>query len=524
LAIALLAAAVAPAGATAFGPLSGFGSFGEGAGQISQPVGIAIGADGTTYVSDFGNSRIDVFNSQGAFLFAFGKGVNPQGGNTCTALTGCRAGAGDGSAGALNSTEDIELGPEGNVFVVDSGNRRIDVFSAAGTFLFAFGKKVNPGSGVSDFCAPDGGCRAGEATSEAGGLLSPAGLGIDPAGRLFVTDLEANRVNVFSADGAFLFAFGGDVNPDRSDLCTLASGCMRGSPAGTAGAISSPFDVEIAPSGEVFVSALGNRRVDVFATGGEFLRAFGKGVNPLGGTTPDLCTPATACSQGEQGAAAGALSRAAGVAIDTGGNVYVADSDLNRIDQFSAAGVFLRAFGTGVVDGSEAFQVCDLVCRAGSATQTPGSVPFPNRVAVDCHGVLNATIQGGNETVRFNGIARFGEQAPPPCGPPPTAATPPSNRFKLGKLVLNKKRGTAALSVTVPGPGGLVLKGKGIGTIRRAVRAAGKLKLLVKPTGKAKRKLAKTGAVRLKAKVTFTPTGGTAATQVKTLRLKRLPR
>ena len=115
----------------------------------------------------------------------------------------------------------------------------------------------------------------------------------------------------------------------------------------------------------------------------------------------------------------------------------------------------------------------------------------------------------------------------PPVNPP---VTPPSNVFTFGKLKLNKKKGTATLAVTVPGPGELALGGKDIKPQRplesarrstKPVAAAGETTLTVKPKGKAKKKLKKKGKAKLKATVTFTPTGGSPNAQDKTIKLKR---
>jgi hypothetical protein len=82
--------------------------------------------------------------------------------------------------------------------------------------------------------------------------------------------------------------------------------------------------------------------------------------------------------------------------------------------------------------------------------------------------------------------------------------------------------------VRVPGAGTLSLSGKGVvpqprGGKARVISGAGTVKLLVKAKGKRKRKLNRTGIVKVKAKVTFTPTGGDPNTRAKTVKLvKRL--
>ena len=107
--------------------------------------------------------------------------------------------------------------------------------------------------------------------------------------------------------------------------------------------------------------------------------------------------------------------------------------------------------------------------------------------------------------------------------PPSNAITsPPSNEFTFGKLKRNLQKGTAKLTVKVPGGGELELaKTKKVKADDESAEDAGKEKLLVKPRGKAKKKLNQTGKAKVKAKVTYTPTGGEPNTESKTVTLKR---
>jgi uncharacterized delta-60 repeat protein len=106
----------------------------------------------------------------------------------------------------------------------------------------------------------------------------------------------------------------------------------------------------------------------------------------------------------------------------------------------------------------------------------------------------------------------------------------PSNAFKIGKLKLNKRKGTATLTVVVPGSGVVTLAGtKKLKPSTRSAGGAGNVTLAVKPTGKAGKKLAhlaksgKVGRLKLKLTVSFTPTGGAAASLSKKLTLVRVP-
>jgi hypothetical protein len=108
----------------------------------------------------------------------------------------------------------------------------------------------------------------------------------------------------------------------------------------------------------------------------------------------------------------------------------------------------------------------------------------------------------------------------------------PSGIFKIGRARLNRRRGTARLPVTVPGPGALTLTGKGVVSQRlprgaraspalaRTISAPGTYKLLVKTKAKRKKKLNNTGRVKVNVSVTYMPTGGTSGSQTKKLKLK----
>jgi len=111
-----------------------------------------------------------------------------------------------------------------------------------------------------------------------------------------------------------------------------------------------------------------------------------------------------------------------------------------------------------------------------------------------------------------------GGQSPPTVQP---VAPRPSNAFTMGKLKLNTAKGTATLSVGVPGPGKLTLSGKQVKKASKAIAAAGKAKLAIVPKGSAKEKLGKTGTAKVKIKVAFTPTGGQEGSRTKTVKLMK---
>ena len=136
---------------------------------------------------------------------------------------------------------------------------------------------------------------------------------------------------------------------------------------------------------------------------------------------------------------------------------------------------------------------------------------------------FNPTASGTAETqlaVASNAPSGLGYASLFGTGVPPLLRVDvPSNSFTIGKPKLNKRTGTASLPVTLPGPGSLELTGNGVVTLH-AVSAGGRVNLAVRSRGKTKRKLTTSGSVRVKAKVTFSPVGGTADSQASRFELK----
>ncbi|MGA8747033.1 MAG: hypothetical protein WB507_14380 [Solirubrobacterales bacterium] len=139
---------------------------------------------------------------------------------------------------------------------------------------------------------------------------------------------------------------------------------------------------------------------------------------------------------------------------------------------------------------------------------------------------------GGSTTLRFayaqaytsSEVEALVQQAESSFRPPPPLPAPvvvPSNSFTFGKVKLNKRKGTARLQVKLPDAGTIVLSGKQIKTVKRGVLTAGSFSLAVTPKGKLVHKLKITGRVKVTVKVTFTPTGGSAKTETKRLKLLR---
>lgn len=103
------------------------GQVGIRAGEFNYPTDVALAADGTLYVADGYNDRIQVFDPEGHFLRKWG---GPFGVNIFGPFNGWFA-----------TVTSVDIGPQGNLFVADFYNNRIQKFAPDGTFLTTFGKK-----------------------------------------------------------------------------------------------------------------------------------------------------------------------------------------------------------------------------------------------------------------------------------------------------------------------------------------------------------------------------------------------
>jgi hypothetical protein len=110
-------------------------------------------------------------------------------------------------------------------------------------------------------------------------------------------------------------------------------------------------------------------------------------------------------SFGFEGSEAGQLIHPGSVAVDPAtGNVFVADTGNNRIDEFTAEGFFVRAWGWGVIDGTSKLQTCEAECHAGQPGQGAGQLNEPVSVAFSPNGDLYALnrARGDGRVMRFS--------------------------------------------------------------------------------------------------------------------------
>jgi sugar lactone lactonase YvrE len=314
------------------------------------------------------------------FTKAWGWGVLDGASQFETCTTTCQSGSLGGGAGELDAPDGVAVDASGDVFVADTGNERIDEFSSSGAFIKAWGWGVADGAGHLEICTTACLGQGGLSGGGAGELSSPDGVAVDASGEVFVADYYNNRVDEFSSAGAFIKAWGWGVADGQSQLETCTTTCQFGLGGGGAGQLHGAYGIALDGSGEVFVTEYNNNRIVEFSSAGAFIKAWGWGVTDGAGHL-ETCT--TTCRAGSQGGGAGELNLPDKVAVDGSGDVLVTDYYNDRVDEFSSAGAFVKAWGWGVADGQSQLETCTTVCQAGLEGGGAGQFYYPNGVAVD---------------------------------------------------------------------------------------------------------------------------------------------
>ncbi len=172
-----------------------FGSEGSGDGQFDFPPGIALDSSGNIYVTDFGNHRVQIFNSAGAFLSTFGWGVDTGAAAFETCTSGCQAGISGTGDGQFDFPEGIAVDSSGNIYVADTSNHRVQIFNSTGAFLSTFGWGVDTGAAAFETCTS--GCQVGINDSGDGQFFFPEGIAVDSSGNIYVADTNNHRFQKF---------------------------------------------------------------------------------------------------------------------------------------------------------------------------------------------------------------------------------------------------------------------------------------------------------------------------------------
>jgi len=384
-----------------------WGKNGSGDGEFHSPYGVVVDDSGYVYVADKWNNRIQKFTSEGQFVAKWGTD-----------------GTGDGE---FSNPYGISLDSEGYVYVADKKNHRIQKFTSGGQFVTKWGTE---GSGDGQF-------------------RFPTGLTVDANGYVYVIDADNYRIQKFSATGTFIIQWGQFGTEDGQFDFKTTSDPARGG-------------ITVDGAGNLYVSDSGNSRVQQFTSEGQFVAKFGIPdyqstsddtlvfYNPVGlaiDKDGNIYVADNADSRivkfnhgqlsanwGGPAKNEGKFDGPAGIAINTEGHVYVIDQGNDRIQKFTSDGQFVSKWGNEG-DGDGQFQtptgistdqaghvyVADtsnhriqeftasgeFVRELGTEGSGPGELSNPHDVTVDIHGDVYVTDTDNNRIQKFTSEGVF---------------------------------------------------------------------------------------------------------------------
>jgi len=246
-----------------------WGNFGSANANFHNPTGIACDGKGDVWVVDTNNHRVQKFDGKlGGYLMKFGSRGNGE--------------------GQFNSPWGIAVDRvRGYMYVVDSANFRVQKFDMNGEFIMSWGSF---GSGDGQF-------------------YFPRGVAVDQTdGFVYVVDMGNHRIQKFDTSTnvlpQLLAKWGGSAEPGH------ASSAL----AQEAGQLRSPWGVAVDGAGDVYVTDTGNHRIEKFDKEGNFITQWGGFGNGKG-----------------------QFNFPYGIAVDARGSVFAVDSGNTRVEQFMPA-------------------------------------------------------------------------------------------------------------------------------------------------------------------------------------------
>lgn len=320
-----------------------WGSTGSGDGQFEGPSGIAIDVKGNVFVADLNNNRVEKFDNKGSFLTQWGS-----------------QGSGDGQFfNAPYRRMGVAVDPQGQVYIIDNGNNRVQKFDSQGGFLLKWGSL---GGGEGQFEQ----------------FISCYSVTVDKQGNVYILDSIKNLVQKFDNQGHFLVKWGKWGSSD--------------------GQFSFPTDIATDLQGNVYITDYQANRVQKFDNQGRFLLKWGIG-----------------------GSGDGQFKNPGALAVDQQGNVFVADQ--KGVQKFDSQGLFKTrlpiAGGPIAVDQIGNIYVVQylfvekydsegrFVMKWGGAGQGDGQFDFPLDIAVDRQGQVYISDTRNSRVQKFDSKGQF---------------------------------------------------------------------------------------------------------------------
>jgi sugar lactone lactonase YvrE len=328
----------------------------QNVGLVFFPNGLAVDNSGNLFIADAGNNRIREVASNGTISTVAGNG----------SWYNCLGDNGPATSACLYWPQGVAVDASGNLFIADYGNSRIREVAAATHHITTLAGGGSPAAGIGD---------NGPATGAS--LKYPSGVAVDSSGNVYIADSANARIRVVNMQSSAITVAGVTIQP--SDINTVAGG---GSPAigigdgglATNASLGWPYGVALDSSGNLFIADNNSIR-EVNAASSIISTVAGNGVFGF---------------SGDNGVATNAsLASPYGVAVDSSGDLFIADYSNNRVREVSASAKSIAtvAGGGGGGDGGPASSALLLK---------------PNAVATDSSGNLFIADFDGNRIRRVD--------------------------------------------------------------------------------------------------------------------------
>jgi len=264
---------------------------------IRKPRQVGLDSAGNIFFADYDNHsiwKIDVM--AGAILRIAGRGPSGFSGDGGPAIQA-----------QLNSPCGVCVDALGNVYIADTNNHRI--------------RKFTVGGNISTVAGTGTGGYNGEGLAAAAQINSPSGVAVDASGNIYIADTNNHRIRKFTVGGNISTVAG-----------TGSAGSAGDGGQATAAQLNSPSGVAVDISGNIYIADTNNQRIRKFTVGGTISTVAGTG---------------TAGYSGEGVATSAQINSPSGVAVDASGNIYIADTNNQRIRKFTVGGNISTVAGTG---------------------------------------------------------------------------------------------------------------------------------------------------------------------------------
>jgi len=311
--------------------------------ELNTPIGIALDSQHNIYIADAANERIR------KVTVSTGK-ISTVAGSSGAGWTGD---GGPATSATLANPYGVWIDAQGNMDITDLLNQVVRQVSPGGTIQTIAGEGNIGGYGGD-------GSPATSATME-----FPWGVVTDAQGDLFISDSNDNRIREVTPDGIMHTYAGNGVGGYSGDGGSALSA-----------SIHQPFGLAVDGAGNLYFADYQNNRIREVLTNGTIKTVAGTGQAGFSGDGG----PATSAK----------LNAPYSVAVDSSGDLFIADYFNNRIREVNAAGIISTIAGTGAIGYS-----------GDSGAATSAKLNFPTGVAVDSSSGKVYVVDSSNAVIRL---------------------------------------------------------------------------------------------------------------------------